>query len=84
MKCNLNRKEALTAARKAALAAATRSPVMELTGILIEADENTGKVSFLGTDLSVAIKCELQADVESSGATVVNAYLLAGMPRQRL
>ena len=79
MKFNLNRKEALTAARKAALAAATRSPVMELTGILIEVDENTGQVSFLGTDLGVAIKCELQADVESGGAAVVNAFLLVGM-----
>lgn len=79
MKLNIDRKEALSAARKAALAVMDSSPVPELTGILVEADEDTGQVSFTGTDLRTAVRCELQADVEIGGSTVVNARLLTGM-----
>lgn len=79
MKLNINRKEALAAARKAALAALDNSPVPELTGILVEADEDTGQVSFSGSDLRTVIRCEMQADVEAGGSAVVNAQLLTGM-----
>lgn len=79
MKLNIDRKEALSAARKAALAAPENSPVAEFTGILLEADENTGQVSFFGTDLLTAIRCEMQADVEVGGSAVLNAQLLTGM-----
>lgn len=67
MKLNLDRKEALAAARKAALAAMDSSPVPELTGILVEADEDTGQASFFATNLQTAIRCEIQADVEIGG-----------------
>lgn len=79
MKLNINRKEALAAARKAAMAAMDSSPVPELTGILVEANEDTGQAAFLGSDLRTAIRCELQADVEIGGSAVVNAQLLIGM-----
>lgn len=79
MKLNINRKEALAAARKAAMAAMDNSPVLELTGILMVANEDTGQVAFSGTDLITAIRCELQADVEVGGSAVVNAQLLIGM-----
>ncbi len=80
MKLNINRKEALAAVRKAAMAAMDNSPVLELTGILMVANEDTGQVAFSGTDLITAIRCELQADVEIGGSAVVNAQLLIGMP----
>lgn len=79
MRFNFDRKEALSAARKAALAAQGNSPLTEFTGILLEADENTGQVSFLGTDLQIAVRCEMQADVETGGSVVVNAQMLTGM-----
>ena len=79
MKFHIDRKQALAAARKAAQAAMDSSPIQELTGILVEADENTGQVSFFGADLKIAIRCEVQADVEAGGAAIVNAQLLTGM-----
>ncbi len=79
MKFHINRKEALSAARKAALAVPENSPIAEFTGILLEANENTGQVSFFGGDLRTAIRCEMQADVETGGGTIVNAQLLTGM-----
>ena len=45
----------------------------------MEADENTGQVSFFGADLKIAIRCEVQADVEIGGSAVINAQLLTGM-----
>ena len=79
MKFHINRKEALSAARKAALAVPEKSPIAEFTGILLEADENTGQVSFFGSDLRTAIRCEMQADIETGGGAIVNAQLLTGM-----
>ena len=79
MKFHIDRKQALSAARKAAQAAPENSPIQELTGVLVEADENTGQVSFFGADLKIAIRCEVQADVETGGAAIVNARLLTGM-----
>ena len=79
MKFHINRKEALSAARKAALAVPENSPIAEFTGILLEANENTGQVSFFGSDLRTAIRCEMQADVETGGGAIVNAQLLTGM-----
>ena len=38
MKFHINRKEALSAARKAALAVPENSPIAEFTGILLEAN----------------------------------------------
>ena len=81
MKLNINRKEALAAARKAVLAAMDNSPVPELTGVLVEADENTGQVSFLGTDLKIAIRCEVQADVEVGGSAILKYKMLTGILR---
>ena len=79
MKFHIDRKQALSAARKAAQAAPENSPIQELTGILVEADENTGQVSFFGADLKIAIRCEVQADVEIGGSAIINAQLLTGM-----
>lgn len=79
MKFHINRKEALSAARKAALAVPENSPIAEFTGILLEANENTGQVSFFGSDLRTAIRCEMQADVETGSGAIVNAQLLTGM-----
>lgn len=79
MKFHIDRKQALSAARKAAQAAPENSPIQELTGVLVEADENTSQVSFFGADLKIAIRCEVQADVETGGSAIVNAQLLTGM-----
>ena len=79
MKFHIDRKQALSAARKAAQAAPENSPIQELTGVLVEADENTGQVSFFGADLKIAIRCEGQADVEAGGSAIINAQLLTGM-----
>lgn len=55
------------------------SPIADLTGILIEADENKGSVLLTATNLEVTVQYAVGASVAEGGRMVLNAALLAQM-----
>lgn len=61
-----------------AVSAKTTLPALE--GILIRAEE--GKIKLCGYDLEIGITTEIEADIESEGAIVVNAKLFAEIVRR--
>ncbi len=60
-------------------AAAAKSAVSALEGLLIEADEN---VSVTGYDLKTGIRSTVNADVEEHGSVVINARLFSDIIRK--
>ena len=74
---NVKRKELLAEVKKVAkAAAASGSPVKELTGILLEADGQAGVLRLTATNLEVSIRSAIPANVETDGSAVINAKLL--------
>jgi DNA polymerase-3 subunit beta len=66
----------LTASR----AASTKSPIVLLEGLLIEADDETIKIT--GFDLKTAIVTTIPAEIEQSGGVVLNAKLFTEIIRK--
>jgi len=79
MKIEINRLEMLAAARNAARVAPHKSHVDVLNGILVEANDDTGKVFLTATNHEVSIQQKVVASVMESGAMLVNARLLVNM-----
>jgi len=55
------------------------SPIADLTGILIEADENTGNLNLTANNQEIAIQYDCTARIEAGGKMVLNARLLSDM-----
>lgn len=55
------------------------SPIADLTGILVEADENTGSIQLAATNLETSLRYSCDATVHEGGRMVVNGRLLADM-----
>ena len=70
----------LTAILTASRAAATKSPVVLLEGLLIEANDETIKIS--GFDLKTGIVTSVPAEIEESGGIVLNARLFSEIIRK--
>jgi len=70
----------LSAILTASRAAAAKSPVQLLEGLLLEAHDEGVKIT--GYDLKTGIVTNVQADVETPGAIVINARLLGEIIRK--
>ena len=79
MKFEINRLAMLQAAQNMARVAPAKSPVEFLTGVLVEADEDTGDVLTTATNTESSIQQKNTASVETSGAMLVPARILVGM-----
>ena len=79
MKFSCDKSELQTAALSAARAAASKSPVTALEGLLIQAGSN---VRVTGYDLKRAIYTTIDAEVQEAGAIVINARLFCEMLRR--
>lgn len=60
-------------------AVSTRSSIQVLTGVLVEADD--GGVSLTATDMEISVKAPLRAVVETHGAAVLPARILADIAK---
>lgn len=79
MQFSANREELLAASRKLARLLPDQSPIADLTGILLEADENDGSLRLVATNLEVTLQYRFSAAVAQGGRMVLNGKLLAGM-----
>ena len=75
-----NRDALVNAVTMAQKAAAVKSPVTQLEGMLVSAVG--GSVVFYCTDKEIGVECTIQADVDLEGETVVNARLLGDIVRK--
>ena len=55
------------------------SPIEDLTGILFDADENSGSLRLVATNMEVSLEHSLMAIVSEGGRMVINGKLLADM-----
>lgn len=74
-----NRKELLHLAQKAAKAVPEDLKLELLRGIHLQADAELGMVTLTATNMEVAIRASLAANVEESGQAVISPHLLLGM-----
>jgi len=65
--------------RNLARIAPDTSPVADLTGILFEADENTGILNLTANNMEIAIQYRYRAIIEEGGKMVLNAKLISNM-----
>lgn len=77
MKFTCEKNELQKAVSLASQSVATKNAIPALEGVLVEACENTVKVS--GYDMKLCIKSYCQADVTEQGAIVINAKMLDGI-----
>lgn len=75
MQFSFNRKDILTAVKKAARIAKSESPIKELTGILLIADADNYELSITATDMESTIKLTQSVAVSEAGGAIVNAAL---------
>ena len=54
-------------------------PIADLTGILMEADENAGYLYLTTNNMEIAIQYKCRAIVEAGGKMVINAKLISEM-----
>ena len=80
MKFSCEKLQLLVAILTASRAAATKSPVPLLEGLLLETEGNTIRIS--GYDLKTGIITTLPAEVEQSGGIVINARLFGEIIRK--
>jgi DNA polymerase-3 subunit beta len=73
------REDLLGACRKLARLLPEQSPVADMTGILLEADENDGSLRMVANNLEVMLQYRLQATVAAGGRMVVNGKLASNM-----
>lgn len=74
-----NRKELLHLAQKASRAVPEDLKLELLRGVHLQADAEMGMVTLTATNMEVAIRASLAANVEESGQTVISPHLLLGM-----
>src|SRR3989304_4576009 len=79
MKVTCQRSELLTGIQTVQAVVATRSTLPVLSNILLETEPDTLRLA--ASDLEMAIRCEVHAKVEKSGAITLPAKLLADIVR---
>ena len=79
MHISVRRSGLLGISRKLARLLPGQSPIADLTGILMEADENDGSLRLVATNLEVTLQYRIPAIVAEGGRMVVNGKLLASM-----
>ncbi len=72
---NAKRQELLAQAKKTARAASASSPLKELSGILLEADDKTNVIRMTATNLETTIRSTMPAAVDRAGNAVIDAKL---------
>ena len=80
MKLSCDKYEFLVAVNTALRAVPSKSPILSLEGILLEASPESLKVT--GYDLKKGIYSTIEADVMESGIAIINGRLLAEMVRR--
>ena len=76
MKFTVNRKIMREYLKSMAKLVPKKSPIEELTGFLIEANEDDGCLYLTATNMEASIQRNFKAQVESGGKFVMNAKLL--------
>ena len=79
MRFSADRKQMANICKNLARIVPNSSPVADLTGILFEADEDSGSLRLAGTNMEISLECTCGAVVAEGGRMVVNANLIAGM-----
>ena len=79
MNLNISRKELLILAKKVAKAAPSALVTPHLKGILLEANAAGSTVQLTATNLEVAIRAVMPANVENGGSVVIPADIFLGM-----
>ena len=79
MRVTTNRAELLHAADRAATIAPVASPIKEMTGVLLEADAASGKLTVTATNIENSLEQKLSCQAAEDDAVAVNAKLLASM-----
>ena len=79
MRVTINRAELLHAARCAASIAPSNSPIKEMTGVLLEADASSGKLTVTATNMELSLEQKLPCASSEEDALAVNARLLAAI-----
>lgn len=74
-----DRKQMQTICRNLARLVPETSPIEDLTGILIEADEDSGGLRLVATNLEITLEYRCEAVVAEGGRIVLNGNLLASM-----
>jgi DNA polymerase-3 subunit beta len=79
MKFTVNLERAARAAESLLRVVPVNSPMPELRGFLVEADEKTGVISLSANNLEAAARRTLKAKVSESGAAVIPAKIMTDM-----
>jgi DNA polymerase-3 subunit beta len=79
MKLSLSSSEFLNQLQTVTRVASTRSAVQALSGVMISAEDSTAELR--ATDMEIALRVPLQAQVERPGVTVLPARLLLDVAR---
>lgn len=79
MRFMVDRKQMQAACRNLARLVPETSPIEDLTGILMEADENGGGIRMMATNLEITLEYRREAVVAEGGRMVLNGNLMAGM-----
>jgi DNA polymerase III sliding clamp (beta) subunit (PCNA family) len=79
MKFTVNLERAARAAESLLRVVPANSPMPELRGFLVEADEKTGVISLSANNLEAAAKRTLKAKVSEGGAAVIPAKIMIDM-----
>lgn len=74
-----DRKQMQNICRNLARLVPETSPIEDLTGILFEADENSGILRLVATNLEITLEYRCEAVVAEGGRMVLNGNLLAAM-----
>ena len=79
MRVTINRTELLNAAKRAAAIAPGSSPIKEMTCVLLEADNASGKLTVTSTNMETSLEQKLRCTSQDNDVLAVNAKLLAAM-----
>ena len=79
MKFTVNRKILLEHLKTMVKIVPKESPIKELKGFLIEANEDDGHLYITATNMEVSIQRKLKTDIEVGGSCVIDARLLVNM-----
>lgn len=79
MRVTINRTELLNAAKRAAAIAPGSSPIKEMTCVLLEADNASGKLTVTSTNMETSLEQKLRCISQDNDVLAVNARLLAAM-----
>ena len=74
-----DRKQMLAVCKNLARLLPDKSPIEDLTGILIDADENSGAIKLTAVTMELMLQYRLPASVGTGGRMVLNGRLLAEM-----